>query len=279
MSNTDQVLVADVTVGERFRKELGDINAFAANLDEVGLLQPIGITATNELIFGQRRLEAARQLGWEWIPARVIDIGSLLMGEWSENEFRKELIPSERVAIGKAVEAWLKDRHGSNQHVQKGPDKPACFAGQSSVQIFAPPPKGQKTREIAAEAAGFDNQETYRQAKKVVAIGTPELVEAMDLGHVSIADAAAVADKPEAVQRKAVKTVDNGKAKTARQTAEPKLTGKPGMVGQMEVLMGKFIRLIDDAVRGDKVPDRYAEVVKKNADQTLKAVMTWKKNL
>jgi hypothetical protein len=42
---------------------------------------------------------------------------------------------------------------------------------------------GTKTREIAAEKAGFDNHETYRQARRVVEKGAPELVEAMDAGE------------------------------------------------------------------------------------------------
>jgi hypothetical protein len=50
------------------------------------------------------------------------------------------------------------------------------------VQNFAQAATGQKTREIAAEKAGFGNAETYRQAKTVVQNASPELVEAMDNG-------------------------------------------------------------------------------------------------
>ena len=49
---------------------------------------------------------------------------------------------------------------------------------------------GQKTRQIAAEKAGFGNETTYRQAKNVVEHAEPELVEAMDRGEVAISTAA-----------------------------------------------------------------------------------------
>ena len=42
---------------------------------------------------------------------------------------------------------------------------------------------GQKTREIAAQKAGFGSEFTYRQAKTVVQNASPELVEAMDNGR------------------------------------------------------------------------------------------------
>ncbi|WP_192928888.1 ParB N-terminal domain-containing protein, partial [Mycobacterium tuberculosis] len=35
------------------------------------MLQPIGVTPDRRLVFGQRRLEAARLLGWERIPVHV----------------------------------------------------------------------------------------------------------------------------------------------------------------------------------------------------------------
>lgn len=41
---------------------------------------------------------------------------------------------------------------------------------------------GRKSREIAAEKAGFGSHMTYRRAKRVVEKGAPELVDAMDAG-------------------------------------------------------------------------------------------------
>jgi hypothetical protein len=45
----------------------------------------------------------------------------------------------------------------------------------------------------AVKSVGFSNRETARQARIVVRRGTPELVEAMDLGQIAIEPAALVA--------------------------------------------------------------------------------------
>jgi hypothetical protein len=87
---------------------------------------------------------------------------------------------SERVAIAKAIEAAIGERRGRNN--------------QKNFSEF----HGTQTRNIAAERAGFGNPITYQQAKRVVERGTPELVEAMDAGEVSISAAAVIAEQPRA---------------------------------------------------------------------------------
>ena len=48
-----------VHVGERHRKDLGEMEVLAASIATEGLLQPIGITEENILVFGERRLLAS----------------------------------------------------------------------------------------------------------------------------------------------------------------------------------------------------------------------------
>ena len=63
-------------------------------------MQPVGITAAGELVFGERRLIACRDiLGWHEIDVRVVDVTSIAAGEFAENELREDFTPSERVAI------------------------------------------------------------------------------------------------------------------------------------------------------------------------------------
>lgn len=67
--------IADIRIGRRYRKNLGDIEALARSIQELGLLQPIVVNASNsELIAGMRRLEACRLLGWEEVPVRLINL-------------------------------------------------------------------------------------------------------------------------------------------------------------------------------------------------------------
>jgi len=63
--------ISSITVGERIRKEFGDIDALAASIDELGLLHPIVIDKHHKLLAGERRLRAAQRLGWTTIPATI----------------------------------------------------------------------------------------------------------------------------------------------------------------------------------------------------------------
>jgi ParB family chromosome partitioning protein len=67
-----EVRLDDIKVGERSRKDMGDIKALAESIKEVGLLHPIVISPEKTLIAGQRRLEAVKLLGWQEVPARVV---------------------------------------------------------------------------------------------------------------------------------------------------------------------------------------------------------------
>ena len=182
----------------RFRKDFGDIPTLAESIKELGLLQPIGIDSGYRLVFGERRLKAFQHLGRETIPARFVNLDSLLKGEYAENEFRKDFTMSERVEIGKALEGELKGRvgnpTGANQHSQGIPENFPEFQ------------KGD-TRDIAAKAAGFGNGKTYEQAKKVVDEAAPEVVMAVDAGEVSINLASQFVDLPVAAQQEAVEAI------------------------------------------------------------------------
>jgi hypothetical protein len=98
-----EVPVADIVIGERHRQDMGDLETLAESMRELGLLQPIGITEDRQLVFGERRVKAAQMLGWACILARVVDISSIVAGEYAENEIRKDFTPSERVAIVEAM--------------------------------------------------------------------------------------------------------------------------------------------------------------------------------
>ena len=67
------IAISDIHIGDRFRRDLGDIAGMADSVREVGLLQPILVNTDFQLISGIRRLEAHRHLGREQILARVLD--------------------------------------------------------------------------------------------------------------------------------------------------------------------------------------------------------------
>src|SRR6516225_3679269 len=176
-----EIKIAAIKIGQRHRKDMGDLTALADSIRQEGLLQPIGVTDRLELVFGERRLLAYRDiLKKKTILARIVDVTSILAGEYAENLVRKDFTPSERVAIARAIERQVGNRQGqrTDQLREKIPE-------------VAP---GQRTREAAAEKAGFGNDRTYRQAAKVVERGTSRLIQAMDEGRVSIAAASILVD-------------------------------------------------------------------------------------
>lgn len=206
--NIIEVSIEHVVVQDRFRKDFGDIDGLAASIKELGLLQPIGIDSGYRLVFGERRLRACKQLGQDKIKVRFVNLDSLLKGELAENEFRKDFTPSERVAIGAAIEAELAQRHGTNQH------------SKEDTENF-PAPKGE-TRDLVAKATGFGNGKTYEQAKKVVQNAAPELVEAMDKGEASVSAASALLDLTHAEQANVVREGKKAIQKAAKQAKAEK---------------------------------------------------------
>lgn len=176
-----ELKIADIKVGHRHRKDMGDLTSLANSIRQDGFLQPIGVTEKLELVFGERRLRAHRDiLNKKTILARIVDVPSIIAGEYAENEIRKDFTPSERVAIAKAIEKQVGKRQGQRTDRLRG-----------KIPEVAP---GKRTRETAAEKAGFGNDKTYRQAAKVVQNGTARLIQAMDSGRVSISAASILAD-------------------------------------------------------------------------------------
>ena len=80
-----------------------DLAELADSLREHGLVQPIVVRARGDryqLIAGQRRLAAARTLGWEKVPVRVLDVDDRQMSEIAivENLQRRDLDALEKAA-------------------------------------------------------------------------------------------------------------------------------------------------------------------------------------
>ncbi|MGA2114141.1 MAG: ParB/RepB/Spo0J family partition protein [Bryobacteraceae bacterium] len=201
-----EVACDSVRVAGRHRKDMGDLDGLAVSIATEGLLQPIGITEDNVLVFGERRLLAVRDiLRRATITARVVRVSSIVAGEYAENEIRKNFTPSERVAIGKALEVEIGDRQGRR-------------TGRELPQNFAEVEPGVETRELAAKTAGFGNRTTYEQAKKVVEKAVDEVIAQMDSEQIAVSAAALIADEaperqreivalPPAEQREAVRTL------------------------------------------------------------------------
>lgn len=117
---------SEIIVGKRFRKEFRKLDEMARSIETLvnagkpGLLQPIGITPKDELIWGERRL-----MGWKRsavalthpIPVRAYDIGAIIVGEYIENDpqLRDNFTPEEAVDIVRAMTAKQREMAAAEQ--------------------------------------------------------------------------------------------------------------------------------------------------------------------
>lgn len=110
-----------IVVERRFRRDVGNVEALAASIAQLGLLQPIVVTADHSLVAGARRLHACRLLGMSkvvcCVAAAFADTWALLVAEVQENTCRKPFLPSEAVRAAEellplaAGAAWRRMAH------------------------------------------------------------------------------------------------------------------------------------------------------------------------
>jgi ParB/RepB/Spo0J family partition protein len=175
-----KVAVAEIKARNRFRKDVGDLADLLDSIPRVGLLHPLVVDANMKLIAGTRRLAAVKKLGWSHVAVTVChsadDALKALEAERDENSCRRQLSPSEAVALGEAIEKLEKPKAAERQK-----------EGVSQTEVLEPSgnlPEGcqtdvgtsGETREKAAQAAGMGAR-TYEKAKEVVnaAKENPEL--------------------------------------------------------------------------------------------------------
>lgn len=87
-----------IIVGDRIRKDFGDIQELAENIKKNGLLNPITINNRHVLLAGERRLRACKLLGWSQVDVRMVeseDEAQDIEIELSENTVRRNFTGSE----------------------------------------------------------------------------------------------------------------------------------------------------------------------------------------
>lgn len=181
-----EIPVDEIKIGHRFRKKMGDLKSLAQSIDDIGLLHPVVVTPDNQLIAGYRRLRACKEyLHWQTIPVRVVDLDDLVRGEHDENVYREPFVPSEAVALAKALEPLEKERAKDRQRQSEGRGR------KKGKEAFLTLNDTGQTRDKLASCVGMSGR-TLEKAKEVVEAAEEEpekfspLVEEMDkTGRVS----------------------------------------------------------------------------------------------
>jgi ParB family chromosome partitioning protein len=189
--NSKLTAIDEIVVGDRYRKELGDLEPLKQSISEIGLLHPVVIDGERRLLVGGRRLEACKQLGMLTIPAvtaaSLSELRQRVMAEKDENVCREPFRPSEMVAMGRVIEEFQRPIAEAAKAAGGG-DKKSKEAGSDrgiSPKRSKRQDESKRTSSTAAAACGVDRR-TYEKAKAVTqaAQKSPKkfgpLVEQMD---------------------------------------------------------------------------------------------------
>jgi N6-adenosine-specific RNA methylase IME4/ParB-like chromosome segregation protein Spo0J len=144
--------IDEIVVGQRIRRDMGDLSGLAGSIAELGLLQPIGIRPDGILIWGERRLRAAELLGRTEIEVKIVDLDQVARGEYAENTFRKDFTLSEAVAIKRALEP-----------IERAKAKERMLAGKPSEKFS----EGGNALDKIAKATGV-HRTTLAKAEAIV---------------------------------------------------------------------------------------------------------------
>ena len=167
--------IEKVKVGERVRKDLGEIDELAEDIKDNGLINPPVVTPDYELIAGERRLEAMRKLGYRQIEVRVMkveDAEHMLNLEINENENRKDFTKSERIEYARQLERIERAKARKREQAGVAPDPRENF------------PQG-RTRDLVAEKLGIGSGKQYEKEKYIADNADPETLKAWDKEEIS----------------------------------------------------------------------------------------------
>lgn len=116
------IRLTEITTFNRMRQaESKHVAALAESIKEVGLLNPITVAPSEDgyaLVAGMHRLEACRSLGWEEIPATIINLDEqrLIIAECDENLCAPTLTASEKAFFTARRKAAYEALHPETAH-------------------------------------------------------------------------------------------------------------------------------------------------------------------
>jgi N6-adenosine-specific RNA methylase IME4 len=105
--NVPTIAIDKIIIGKRHRKAYVKIDELAQSINERGgLIQPIALLPDFTLFAGGRRIKAWQQSNFAAfpIPYHVLDVDSILAGEWDENAQREPFKPEEAVSLKNELE-------------------------------------------------------------------------------------------------------------------------------------------------------------------------------
>lgn len=164
-----------IIVTDRIRKEFGDLEELATDIEENGLINPPVVTTDNILVAGERRFRAMTEiLGWKQIevrPMTVHDALHQLKLEISENENRKEFTFSEKMDWASRLKEEYRKTAEANQK------------SGTSVNEFT---QVGRVNDKVAKEAGFGSGRNLSKAEYIKFNADEEMIKKLDDNELSI---------------------------------------------------------------------------------------------
>jgi hypothetical protein len=190
-TETKAILISSILVSARIRKDTGDIEALAADLQKHGLINPITImdcqNGQYQLIAGLRRLEAAKLIQMTELRATVLSpmqAEEMLEIEIAENEQRLNFTTAERLEYVEKIKAIEQAKARERMSLGGKGGIKAGVSDDEGKRVCAYLPKGQ-TRDQIANKVGFSSSRQMERAG-IIAEKRPELLPKIDSGETTI---------------------------------------------------------------------------------------------
>jgi ParB-like chromosome segregation protein Spo0J len=173
-----------IIVQDRHRTDLGDLTGLMESIKAVGMLQPIVVRATADeqvyLVAGQRRLEAAKRLGWSLVPClmvdRLTDATKALTAERDENQCRKAMTPTELKSL---TDALLEIEREEAKARQRAGQERGRAVQRGDVDHVVQNQDPQRAKAEAAKAVGWSRSQYERVERVERAASSPTLPESV----------------------------------------------------------------------------------------------------
>jgi hypothetical protein len=149
------VNVGEIVVPANRLRAYRDPSELASSIDEMGLLQPIIVTRSGRLVAGRHRLEAVKMLGWDTVPAYVVE-------DDGEGEHRTRVMEIDENLKRHELTELERDAHYSERERLMGFAGERARAGDNQYGGTAKLAVPKTTRDIATEH-GESERSYYRR--------------------------------------------------------------------------------------------------------------------
>jgi ParB-like chromosome segregation protein Spo0J len=169
-----EMYIWDIKIEDRVRRRTDNVESLAESIKALGMIHAPAVTADGRLIAGERRIAAARLLGYNKIDVRVLtyeNAADLIRAEMEENTERENFtageaqLAAERWAVALAEEAARRRAHGQTAPGRRKTDR-ADESANASAKLAEASRSEREARTQAAKATGY-GAETLRKVKAI----------------------------------------------------------------------------------------------------------------